>query len=221
MGTEHAAALTPDERRTLRLVADTLVPDLAVSPDPDGFFQRAASDLGVDADVARIIDSYVSPTQREDFRRLLRTLESPFLNLLLAAVPRSFSSMAPAARERYLLGWARSRLPVKRRGFQAVKRLVLFLAYSKPLGDGRNPNWPIVGYDGPDPGSPVHTDQPQGLRVEPLRPASEPSLDADACVIGSGAGGSVIAAKLAAAGHRVIVLEAGPYRTAKDFSQQE
>ncbi|MGI0148112.1 MAG: GMC family oxidoreductase N-terminal domain-containing protein, partial [Thermoplasmata archaeon] len=64
-------------------------------------------------------------------------------------------------------------------------------------------------------------DQPQGLRVEPLRPASELSLDADACVIGSGAGGSVIAAKLAAAGHRVIVLEAGPYRTAKDFSQQE
>jgi len=46
-------------------------------------------------------------------------------------------------------------------------------------------------------------------------------LQADVCVIGSGAGGSVLAAGLAARGRRVVVLEAGPYATRADFSQVE
>ncbi|HEX9341652.1 MAG TPA: GMC family oxidoreductase [Thermoplasmata archaeon] len=214
-------SFSPAERRTLRLVADALVPSLDVPPDPDGFYRRSASDLGVDSDVAQIIESYVTPDQRHDFRRFLRTLENPALNALLTGTPRSFSSMSPEDRERYLLGWARSRLPVKRRGFHAVKRLVLFLTYGKALADGGNPNWPSVGYAAPDSGGRSHPAQPRDARIEPLRPTAELSLDADVCVVGSGAGGSVIAAKLAAAGHRVVVLEAGAYRTADDFSQRE
>ncbi|MEU8661671.1 GMC family oxidoreductase [Actinoplanes philippinensis] len=46
-------------------------------------------------------------------------------------------------------------------------------------------------------------------------------LDADAVVIGSGAGGGLIAGRLAAAGLRVVVLEAGRLRTEADFHQLE
>ncbi len=46
-------------------------------------------------------------------------------------------------------------------------------------------------------------------------------LDADVCVIGSGAGGAVVAAEIAAAGHRVVVLEQGPHWTSSDFTQRE
>ncbi len=213
--------LTKGECDTLRVLADTLVPSLGVDPDPSGFYARKASDFGVDADVARIIESYVSAEQRADFRRLLRTLENPGLNLLLAGTPQRFSAMTPQARERYLLGWAHSRLGVKRRGFHAVKRLVVFLAYAKVLEDGLNPNWPAIGYAAPDPGERARHRHPDALRIEPLRPSTETSFEADVCVVGSGAGGSVIAARLAAHGHRVLVIEAGSCRTADDFTQRE
>jgi choline dehydrogenase-like flavoprotein len=47
------------------------------------------------------------------------------------------------------------------------------------------------------------------------------ALRAEACVIGSGAGGAVVAAELAAAGRDVVVLEAGPHWTKRDFTQRE
>ncbi len=197
------------------------MPSVPVESDPDGFYGRRASDLAIDDDVARIIERYVSPEQRADFRRLLRTIESPWANLLLSGRPHRFSSSSHEERGRFLLAWAHSRLGIKRQGFHAVKRLVLFLNYAKALESGVNPNWPSVGYDGPLPHASGPTREPSDLSIESLRPANETSLDADVCVIGTGAGGSVIAAKLAEAGHRVILLDAGPYRTADAFTQRE
>ncbi len=202
-------------------MADTLVPSVSVEPDPDGFYGRRASDLSIDDDVANIIESYISPERRADFRRFLRTVESPWANLLLSGSPRRFSSESEAEREQFLLGWSHSRLGIKRQGFHAVKRLVLFLTYAKALGRGVNPNWPSIGYAGPRSAGSPDARRSSELGIEPLRPTQETTLDADVCVIGSGAGGSVIAAKLAESGHRVIVLEAGPYRTADTFTQRE
>ena len=47
------------------------------------------------------------------------------------------------------------------------------------------------------------------------------TLAADVCVVGSGAGGSVVAAELAAAGKSVVVLEEGHYWTSDGFTQRE
>lgn len=47
------------------------------------------------------------------------------------------------------------------------------------------------------------------------------ALRAEVCVIGSGAGGAVAAAELAAGGRDVVVLEAGPHWTKQDFTQRE
>src|SRR5262249_7196205 len=47
------------------------------------------------------------------------------------------------------------------------------------------------------------------------------TLKADACVIGSGAGGAVTAATLQAAGIETIVLEEGGHYTKKDFHMRE
>ena len=47
------------------------------------------------------------------------------------------------------------------------------------------------------------------------------TLDCDVCIIGSGAGGSVLAAGLAKAGRDVVVLEAGSWLTRRDFELHE
>ena len=47
------------------------------------------------------------------------------------------------------------------------------------------------------------------------------SLACDVCVIGSGAGGAVVARELAEAGRSVVVVEDGPYLRSDDFVQRE
>lgn len=47
------------------------------------------------------------------------------------------------------------------------------------------------------------------------------TLSADVCVIGTGAGGAVLASELAEAGRKVVMLEKGGYHTRKDFDQTE
>src|SRR3989475_12275257 len=116
-----AETLSSKERHTLRALADTLVPSLAASPDPDGFYGRKASDLAVDEDVGRMIERYLSPEQRADFRRLLRTVESPMANLLLSARPRRFSTESESNHERFLLGSPHRRVGIKRQEVHDVK----------------------------------------------------------------------------------------------------
>jgi choline dehydrogenase-like flavoprotein len=57
--------------------------------------------------------------------------------------------------------------------------------------------------------------------VDPNSLGRDQSLRADVCVIGSGAGGAVVAKELAEKGLRVIVLEEGRYNTSRDFTQRE
>ncbi len=70
-----------------------------------------------------------------------------------------------------------------------------------------------IGYPLPPP----PPDVPKTIRVE--RPTGR--IAADVCVIGSGAGGSVVAAELQARGFDVVLLEAGGYRNESDFHQLE
>src|SRR3989441_11949521 len=193
---ERRETLSPEERLTLRHLADALVPSVPVESDPDGFYGRRASDLAIDDDVARIIESYVSPDQRADFRRLLRTIESPWANLLLSGRPHRFSSGSDAERERFLRGWAHSRLGIKRQGFQAVKRLVLFLTDAKALESGVNPNWPSIGYAPPPPPAPPAARGRPAMSIRSPRPPNGTGLQGDGGVGGTRAGGSVVPAQL-------------------------
>jgi choline dehydrogenase-like flavoprotein len=162
------------------------------------------------------LDLAADPEQVAQLRLVLRLLERPIVNLALGAGPARFRDLSPAARERYLLGWSTSRFPQRRSAYQALRKLLCFLAYADPGEAGiTNPHWARIGYQ-PDVA-------PLADRPTPIRPLSLPvagsdggadpglSLDADVVIVGSGAGAGVVARELAAAGRAVLILEAGSF----------
>jgi len=188
-------SLSPAARNVLRSVAATLVPD-------------GAADL--DERVARKIASLPRSADRRELDLLLRLLDSRIVNLLLSAIPKPFTRMSLGERERCLRGWATSRLPPRRKAFQALKRLTTVTHYTMP-GAAR-----AIGYPGPL-GPPPTTPKP----IHPVVITASSTLACDVVVVGSGAGGGVVAAELAAAGKDVIVLEKGGYRNEADFTHLE
>ncbi|MFQ5871902.1 MAG: GMC family oxidoreductase N-terminal domain-containing protein [Candidatus Geothermarchaeales archaeon] len=217
--TAVSSSLSARERETLREICDTLVPSLMGKPAD--FYGRKASDIGVDLQMTRIITEYLNPDMRSQFQRLLSILDSSFYNLLLSGTPRRFGTMSPHERERLLLNWATSRLGLKRKAFQALKKIVCFLFYSLPLENETNPNWPAIGYRAPDPKARKQYKHPEDKRIIPVKPNSDLTLECDVCVVGTGAGGSVVAATVSGYGYKVVVLESGSYFTADNFTQSE
>jgi choline dehydrogenase-like flavoprotein len=185
----------------LTALVDTFVPG-----SEGGAPYPRASSLGVDRDIAELVAN-LPEAQRREFESLLRAIDNPWLNLLLSGSPRRFTRLSSEARERYLRAMSRSRLAIKRKGFQAGKRLATWFYFSARMSNGRHPLWDRIHYE--PPALPAPTTAPWDL--VPIVPARDEEISTDVCVIGSGAGGAVLAARAAAAGYRVVVLEAGDW----------
>src|SRR5207302_452042 len=151
-----------------------------------------------------------------EFRQLLSLMGKPVTGLLLAGRAKSFIDLKQEQREKYLLAMANSPLAALRQGYQALKRLSGFIYYSVPNSEGVNPGWEALDYSAP---TPPTRDAPRP--ITPYRISGNTTLEADAVVIGSGAGGGVVAGELAMAGKSVIVLEKGGYNNEADFTLQE
>ena len=136
-------------------------------------------------------------------------LESRAFVFLLIGKASSFAMLERAEREHVLLALAGSRFALLRKAFQGIKRLALFYLYA--LNDQQIDR--AIGYE------PARAFPASAPRIA-LSPADD-SIDCDVCVIGSGAGGGVIAAELSKAGLRVVVLEAAPPLQSGDFDQRE
>ena len=202
------------DSKILQAVCETLAPRMVV--EPMAFHGAGARDLGVAEGVAGAIESAASPAERRQFWLALRLIDHPVVNALMAGKPRRFRQMTLEARERMLQDWARSRFGLRRKAFQTLKRLALFHQYALiPEGTTANPHWEVMGYPGPV--------EPHRVpkRIRPLAISADTTLDADVVVVGSGAGGGVVAAELAVAGQQVIVLEKGGYYNEADFDGAE
>src|SRR3954454_15567278 len=197
--------LTDTQRQTLRLFCDTVVPRIERDPDPGGFWARSASDLGVPDGVEQLIAT------------LDEQLQAGLCELLDAIDSQGIARMPTQLSREQILRSLSLASPEAAGGVQALTGMTLFLAYGMPDPQtGRNPNWELFGYPGPA-SPPPQVPKP----IEPLAPEDGQTIEADVVVVASGSGGSVVAATLAGAGKKVVVLEAGGYHNESDFLQLE
>ncbi len=191
----HAAVLTA--------LCDTVVPSVERDKDPDGFYARKASDLGID----QALGQFLATMPDEQRGGLLQLLE--------ALADQGFVRSSLRSREQILRNVALTGAEAAA-GVGALATLTLFFYYGMPDERGQNPNWRTFGYPGPISAAP-QLEKP----LKPLVPEGDTTLEADVCIVGSGAGGSVMAGRLSERGLKVVVLEAGGYFDEPDFNQLE
>jgi choline dehydrogenase-like flavoprotein len=205
-GEDSVAGLSEAERATLAAICDTVVPSIERARDPDGFWARKATDTGVDEAAAQLIAEIPDPELRAGLAQLIAAIGA-----------QGIARASQASREQILRNVALSG-PEAAAGVNALVNMILFLSYGAPDPDtGLNPNWKALGYPGPI-SPPPHV--PKTLRIHEPK-GSEETIEAEVCVVGSGAGGAVIAAGLAERGLDVVVLEAAGYFNESDFNQLE
>jgi choline dehydrogenase-like flavoprotein len=197
--------LSDAHRRTLAVLCDTAVPAIDGRPDPDGFWGRRGTEVGADVALAEVLSGLPE-------ERLAGVVE-----LLDGLAEGGFEQASQSSREQILRNVSMLG-PEAAGGVAALTGAALFLAYAVPdPATGQNPFWSTFGYPGPV-GLPADRPKP----IEPLVPESdELALEADVVVVGSGAGGGVIAGTLAQRGLKVAVVEAGGYFDESDFNQLE
>jgi len=157
-----------------------------------------------------------SESDRRRLRFIVGVLGRRSGTFLLTGRPVAFHHWSREQRVSVMSAWSTSRLAFRRQLFQVFKRLSLLAFLGDTEDDGTNPVWPEIGYPGPVSAPPA---TPKSIRTTTVD--GDTTLSCDAVVIGSGAGGGVVAAELSAAGKDVIVLEEGGYYNEADFNQLE
>ena len=203
--------LSDTRRRALEVVCDTFAPAIDVPGEDatlEGFYARAASDLGVAAQIESLLAQTALPEEIEALGQLLDAFaEHDIARLPLDARTELLKQVAGSSAEAKL-------------GVRQLRGLTFLFFYGLPDDSGHNPNWDAIGYPGPLSPPPSPEQAPKTIAVEQLDGPTA-TLQADVCVVGSGAGGGVIAAELQRGGSSVVVLEMGQYRNESDFKQLE
>jgi len=187
-----------------------------VEPAYEGESARHAA-LAVEA-----LNEVAEPADLNLLRLLLRAFESPAGSVALAHGRRPFSKLPRERREQILLRWSTSPIARRRTFYQTLKRLACFFAYADPGIAGVNPRWARIGYEPAVEQPLVDPSRVASAIIDVDRWAARPlELSAEVVIVGSGAGGGVIASRLAEAGHDVLVIEAGPYAPERDMPTDE
>ncbi len=168
-------------------------------------FALSATELGVSDLVERALLERDKLTLSQ-LRFLLDLLDRSVVNGVLAGYWGPFHSLSLEQRTRILRSLAHSPFNSLCASFHGVKQLVSFLAYTVPRTSEANPFWQVFEYQGRASVAGIASDALPVVAIDRSQ-----TLSCDVLVIGSGAGGGVVAAELSAAGKSVIVAEKGSY----------
>ena len=197
-----AFALTKRRRRTLELFAQALLPS-------GGALPPGAADVGVDGAVER----HVARLPRRFQFALSWGLVVWDLLPLLSPSGRRFRRLSEAQRRAYIARSLESRVGPRSLLAFWLKVLCVSAYTSHPaieqaIGFTRSCLEELAPRDGP--------------RLDPIAyPLIRGDVDvrADACIVGSGAGGAVVAKELAEGGLSVVLVEEGAYFARPDYAE--
>lgn len=224
-------ALTSQQFQTLDAILNTFVADVT-GPDVEKlltyavddahaaairrFASQTAANVKLTEVIADKISKSISQESRDNMLFVLDMLNRSVGNFALTGYATPFAQLEESDRAAALLNLANSHFETKRNIFLALKSLSLSFFYMT-APEGVNPSWAAMRYVAGAPGvKAAETPAIQMVQVnENLK------FDVDVVVVGSGIGGSVLAAELAQAGHTVLVLEQGPFVAPKDFTLLE
>ena len=194
------------DRDLVAAVCDTLLPARG-EDSGNGAWNRSATELGISGRVADGVAAGLPPHVAAAVAALLDHLAEV-----------DFSAAGPERRVELLHDAAAD--PAARFALKQLKTMTFGDLFGSFDENGRNPVWDEINYPGPNSAPPTPAQAPKTFPVEKVSgPAA--TLNADVCIVGSGAGGAVIAARCAAAGKSVLVLEMGSYKNESDFRQLE
>ncbi|MBI2059482.1 MAG: GMC family oxidoreductase [Nitrospirae bacterium] len=193
---------TPED--ILAAVADTLFPQ-------GGDLSLGAADMPMSERLKSILDRMPRGLARR-FDTLLRVFNAS----VVLTSGHTFLRLTPEARLAYFGESDTSRNPI-RKNLAMIFKLFCELLY---MSDERVQR--AVGYDGlsKKPRSRDFGDSPS-LHCRMYPDIRDEEWECDVCVVGSGAGGAIVAKELAEAGFKVLILEEGGPATRTDFDRHD
>ncbi|KAG0210959.1 hypothetical protein BGX28_008667 [Mortierella sp. GBA30] len=222
--------LTEEQIKVVYAILDTFIPELEgeelekfVRENSNGTNEEALRAFGR-ASVANqkvgdiVIEKLHSlPVEKiEELGTVFKVLSTKIGTLALGGTYGEFPSLSRAQRTQIVNSWSNSMITKLRILSRAMFSLAAITFYSQPLDVVHK----AIGYPGPDPE--MHSERfstktfpnydfmevpPQGLE-----------LSVDVVIVGSGAGGGVMAAELSKAGKRVLVIEKGHHYAQSELS---
>ncbi len=208
--------ISEKQMSAFRAICDVIIPSVEVENDIDGYWKRKASDLKVPEQIVQLVATLSNEEQKE-FIQLLVLLSVPMLGLTWGGPLKGASNLTSEQLQKMLQRWSHSLVPDLRTAFSKLKKLCGLYYFGHSSKDNNNPNWAAMQYPGPISGDTPVQDSELNIKIV----TNEQTLIYDIVVVGSGAGGGLVAAELAAAGKHVLVIEKGPYLQEHQYSQRE
>ncbi|KAH9091353.1 hypothetical protein LEN26_018765 [Aphanomyces euteiches] len=223
-----AAGVVSDHLHTLRKFSNGTVPEQEES-DLFNLTQVDVQEVGVLHSMEVLLHKLPEDKWKE-LETVFSLLNTGWGTKLVTGAARMvpFHQLTLPEREDALRNLARSRMSRFRSLFLVLKDLITFCVFSKTrtIHGHPNPFWNALNYAG----KPEEAERPPRSAfwepkfedVKAMAASGQPiEIETDVVIVGSGAGGGVIAAELAKAGHRVLVLEKASYYNPADASFHE
>ncbi len=203
------------QKESLTKIFDVLIPFLVRQNDSQNFWKRKASDVNI-TDKALALIGNLKVEDQQELAQAFALLDSPILGLTWFGALKPARKLHDAQIHKMLKTWSMSPISDLRNLFNTLKKLAGIIYFGDTPNGADNANWSAIGYVLPNTEKTINQNKLNILKID-----QQNTLECDVVIVGSGAGGSIIAAELALKGKKVIVVEKGKYLQESEYNQQE